>query len=153
MQPFLTQADTERLMHAFISSRLDYCDALLSGLPKKAINKLQIIQKAEARVLTKTRRRAHISPVLKPLHWLPVSSGIDYIILLLFLKTLNRLAPEYLSDMLMCAPSRSLGSSGSGLWVAPRGRTETYGGAAFSAHGPRLWNSLPEELGTFKTNL
>ena len=59
---FLSQADTERLTHAFITSRLDYCTALLSGLPKKAIGQLQNIQNAAARVLTKTRRRAHISP-------------------------------------------------------------------------------------------
>ena len=52
VKPFLSQADTERLMHAFITSRLDYCNALLSGLPKKVISKLQMIQNAAARVLT-----------------------------------------------------------------------------------------------------
>lgn len=100
VQPFLSQADTERLMHAFITSMLDYCNALFSGLPKKAINILQTIQNAAARVLTKTRRRAHISPVLKSLRWLPVSFRIDFEILLLVFKSLNGLAPEYLSDML-----------------------------------------------------
>src|SRR4029434_11236912 len=37
VQPFLAQADIERLMHAFITSRLDYCNSLLSGLPKKPL--------------------------------------------------------------------------------------------------------------------
>ena len=54
VQPFLSQADTERLMHAFITSRLDYCNSLLSGLPNKDISQLQMIQNAAARVLTKT---------------------------------------------------------------------------------------------------
>ena len=54
VQPFLSQADTERLMHAFITSRLDYCNSLLSGLPNKYISQLQMIQNAAARVLTKT---------------------------------------------------------------------------------------------------
>ena len=51
---FLSLADTEKLIHAFITSRLDYCNALLSGLPKKAISQLQNIQNAAAQVLTKT---------------------------------------------------------------------------------------------------
>ena len=33
VQPFLSQADAEKLVHAFISSRLDYCNALMAGLP------------------------------------------------------------------------------------------------------------------------
>ena len=43
VRKFLCQADTERLIHAFITSRLDYCNAILSGLPKKAIGQLQNI--------------------------------------------------------------------------------------------------------------
>ena len=42
VHPFLSQASTEVLMHAFISCHLDYCNALLSGLPKKSMHNLQL---------------------------------------------------------------------------------------------------------------
>ena len=90
--PLLTQADTEKLVHACITSRLDYCNALFTGLSKKNLNRLQIIQNSTARVLTKTKKRAHITPILKSLHWLPVSFRIDFKILLLVFKALNGLA-------------------------------------------------------------
>ena len=59
---FMSQTDQEKLIHAFISSRLEYCNGLLTGLPQKSIKQLQLIQNAAARVLTRTK---HITPVLK----------------------------------------------------------------------------------------
>ena len=61
---FLSQKDQEKLIHAFISSRLDYCNGLLTGLPKNSIKHLQLIQNTAARVLSRTKRSEHITPVL-----------------------------------------------------------------------------------------
>uniref|UniRef100_A0A3P9JXN4 Reverse transcriptase domain-containing protein n=1 Tax=Oryzias latipes TaxID=8090 RepID=A0A3P9JXN4_ORYLA len=147
VRPLLSLANIEMLMHAFIMSKIDYCNALLAGLPKTNIKNLQLLQNSAARVLTKTRRRAHITPILKSLHWLPICFRIDFKILLLVFKCLNGLAPSYLSDHLVrYEHSRTLRSSGTGLLTIPTVKTKTYGEAAFQYYGPRLWNSLPEDL-------
>ena len=88
-------------MHICITCRFDYCNAL-SGLPKKARNKLQIIafQNAAAHVLTETRWRAPISPVLESLIGYPsilvISSKVGR-----FLKTLNGLVAAW-GDGIQC---------------------------------------------------
>ena len=64
---------SKTLVHAFISSRLDYCNSLLYGIADGLLKKLQSIQNAAARLITGTRRRDHITPVLRQLHWLPVA--------------------------------------------------------------------------------
>ncbi len=64
-----------------------------------------------ARVLTRTRKYDHISPVLSTLHWLPTKHRIDFKILLITYKALNGLAPQYLSELLShYSPSRPLRS-------------------------------------------
>uniref|UniRef100_A0A3Q3LSB9 Reverse transcriptase domain-containing protein n=1 Tax=Mastacembelus armatus TaxID=205130 RepID=A0A3Q3LSB9_9TELE len=64
----MSKPDLERLIHAFISSRLDYCNGLFTGLSKRAVRQLQYIQNAAARVLTRNRKYNHITPVLRSLH-------------------------------------------------------------------------------------
>ena len=67
-------------------------------------------------------------------------------------KSLNGLGPNYLSDLLLTyVPSRTLRSSGSGLLITPKVLTKTYGEASFYHYGPRLWNSLPEDLRKIET--
>ncbi len=72
LRPMLSTSNVEMLIHAFMTSRLDYCNALLGGCSARLINKLQLVQNAAARVLTRTRKYDHISPVLSTLHWLPI---------------------------------------------------------------------------------
>ncbi len=65
-----------------MTSRLDYCNALLGGCSARLINKLQMIQNRAARVLSRTKKYDHISPVMSTLHWLPIKYRIDFKILL-----------------------------------------------------------------------
>ncbi len=60
------------MVRAFINTQLDYCNALLYGLPKKQIKKLQGVQNSAAQLVTDTRKYDHIAPVFIELHWLPV---------------------------------------------------------------------------------
>ena len=97
VRSFLSQSDSEKLVHAFISSRLDYCNGLFAGLAKQTLNKLQLIQNAAARVLTKTKRFEDITPILTSLHWLPVKQRFDFKIFIIVFKSMNGLAPMLLT--------------------------------------------------------
>ncbi len=142
----LPVSDAEKLVHAVMTSRLDYCNALLGGCPSSSINKLQIVNNA-ARVLTRSRKYYHITPILQSLHWLPIKFCISYKILLLAYKALNDLAHAYLTSLLSrYNPTRSLRSQNSGLLVVPIIATSTKGGRAFSYLAPKLWNSLPDNV-------
>ncbi|KAI5608234.1 hypothetical protein C0J50_6903, partial [Silurus asotus] len=144
LRNMMSLQDTEKLVHAFVTSRLDYYNPLLSGCANKCINKLQLVQNAAARVLTRSRKYDHITPVLISLHWLPNKSRIDYKILLLTYKALNGLAPQYLSELLyQYDPPRLLKSKGSGYLLVPQIMKTTAGGRSFSYKAPQLWNSLP----------
>ncbi len=122
----------KKLVYAFMTSRLDYCNALLGGFPASSINKLQIVQNAAARVLTRSRKYDHITPILQSVHWLPIMFCISYKILLLAYKALNDLAPAYLTSLLSRYPR-----------IAAK---FTKGGRTFSYLAPKLWNSLPDNV-------
>ena len=144
IKSILTTQDLEKIIHAFVSSRLDYCNGLYSTLSSSSIHRLQLIQNTAARILTNTTRRAHITPVLAALHWLPIKSRIDFKILLITYKALHDLAPSYISELLHDKPNvRPLRSSNKGLLVIPPSNLKTKGDRAFEVVAPTLWNALP----------
>jgi len=149
LRRLLDKAATEKLVHAFVSSHLDYCNSLLAGLLISYLSPLQRIQNTAARMITLTRKHDHISPILRSLHWLPVNSRIIFKILLLVYKTTHNLAPQYLQDLISLRSSsaaRPLRSSSSmQLTQGPRTKTR-YGDRAFACIAPTLWNKLPPHI-------
>ena len=111
IRSFFSDKAAVQLTHAFVSSRLDYCNSLLQGLPSCSIRRLQSIQNIAARILTRTRKYKHITPILKNLHWLPVASRIDYEILLLTYCAINNISPAYIQQLITpYLPARKLRS-------------------------------------------
>ena len=145
---YLTPEATQSLIHAYITSRVDYCNSLLYGVPKELLGKLQSVMNTAARLVTYTRKYDSISPVLKNLHWLPVHQRVKFKILLLVYKSLNDLAPLYLRDKLALKQNAGLRSDNTKLLIVPRSNLITYGDRCFSVAGPKLWNALPKDLRT-----
>ena len=100
IRKYVTPKASEKTVHAFVSSKLDYSNALLYGLLNCLINKLQCVQNSAARIVMLKRKRDHITPVLKELHWLPIKQRIKFKILLLMYKCLSGKGPEYLCELL-----------------------------------------------------
>ena len=145
IRQFLTQDAAEKLVHAFVSSKLDYLNSLLVGLPKHLICNLQKIQNNAARIVKRTSKYESITPVLKLLHWLPVEKRIIFKMLLLTFKAINGTGPLYLSELLS-KYRRCLRSSEGALLQEHTARSVRYGERAFYNCAPKLWNALPLQL-------
>lgn len=135
------------LVHAYITSKIDFMNGLLYGVPEKYLNSIRRVQHAAARMLTGAKRQDHITPILKQLHWLPLQYRIMYKILLYVYKALHGKAPKYLKDMIRpVVKSRTLRSSSKPLLIIPKTRTVRHGDRAFSHAAPLLWNQLPLDI-------
>ena len=96
---YLTDEAAHTVVHALVTSRLDYGNCMVFGITSHLLDKLQRAQNAAARMLTRTRN----------LHWLPIRQRIKYKLLLLTWKALHWMAPPYIQDLLKeCIPTRNL---------------------------------------------
>ena len=162
LRPHLNKKTANAVAVSLILSRLDYCNSCLWGIPKKQIERLQKVQNNAARIVSLVERSAHITPILRDLHWLPVQKRIEFKLLSLAFSCLDGTAPSYLQNILTTyVPARDLRSSEKSLLRTPSligHRKKTFGVRAFEAVAPVLWNNLPislrqTEAKSFKKNL
>ena len=139
--------DTAKILaSALINSRLDYCNSLFYNLPQYEISRLQRVQNALARTISKSSRLCPSLPLLKKLHWLPVIFRIKYKICSLVFKSHFLQSPPYLSELLQPFESHFNSRSSALLnFRIPRVKTQ-WGNRSFSVAGPVLWNPLPAAL-------
>ncbi len=160
IRPFLSEQAAQLLVQALVLSRLDYCNALLAGLPASTIKPLQLIQNAAARVVFNEPKKAHVTPLFIRLHWLPIAARIKFKVLMFAYKTTTGTAPIYLNLLVQTyAPSRSLRSASERRLVVPSQRGTKSLSRTFSWTVPSWWNDLPisirtaESLAIFKKHL
>ena len=152
IRKFLTEDATKSLIHSLVISRLDYGNVLLVGVSKEQIHRLQRIQNTACRIVTHTSQGDHITPALKHLHWLPVHRRVEYKLMLYVYKSINGLAPPYLSELVTLKQfGRSLRSQNQALLAVPKTRLVTFGDRSFRAAGAKIWNGAPMVLKCQKT--
>ncbi len=120
IRPFQTEHAAQLLVQALVISRLDYCNALLAGLPSNTIKPLKMIQNEWLRLVFNEPKRAHVTPLFISFHWLPVAARIKFKTLMLAYRTATGSAPAYFHSLLrIYIPSRSLRSASERRLVVP----------------------------------
>ena len=100
VRQYLTPEVAVLAANALVSSRLDYCNSLFMGLSCFNQHKLQSIQNTLTRIVTNHRKYAHVTPILKQLHWLPVKYGCMFKTATLVYKFLHSGSPSYFQPFL-----------------------------------------------------
>ena len=93
------------LTRGLVLVHLDYSNAILSGIPKTDIRRMQHVQNFADKVVLGKKKSDSSTECLYKLHWLPISARIEYKVLVPVYKCLNSMAPKYLSNLLTLLPN------------------------------------------------
>ncbi len=157
LKPILSFKDLETVIHAFITSRLDYCNSLYVGICQRHLSHLQTVQNAAARLLTGIKKGIILLQYYLLFTGYQFSTGS---ILLMVFKALHNMSPSYITNLLEYHTlARTLRSADKLLLAVPRSPKKSKGDTAFMVMAPKLWNSLPlhirqaPSLEVFKSHL
>ena len=146
----------QRLVSAFVLSRIDHCNYVLAGLPHTTLASLQRVLHAAVRLVAGLGPSDHVTDSMKALHWLPVPYRIKFKLCVLMHAVVIGTSLVYIKDLL--TPTKdivgrsNLRSAAAGDFSVPRFGLE-FGRRTFSVAGPMKWNALPAELRTIKNRL
>ena len=149
LHPSLTQEAAHVLVRGLVTSHLDYCNAILAGLPKLLLKILQKVQNIAAKLVLGYKKYNNSTVALKTLHWLAVKKRINFKILTLVHKCLSGQAPECLKNILFLQKGGRDGlhsAMDSRKLIIPRTYYKTFADRSFSVYGPQIWNALARPI-------
>ena len=143
----MTMDAAKTVVHAFITSRVDYCNSLFCSACTVHFNPLESVLHAAARVITRKRKYDRITATIRDqIHWLPVKQWIDRKLWTFIFKCLHNTVPMYLRYM--CIPVSSI-SGRSSIRSAAHGdlwhkhtRTKPFDPRAAAVPGPSICNKF-----------
>ena len=144
----VTDEACNHAVRSLVLSRLDYANSLLVNINVSDIERLQRIQNRAARIILKARKFDHATPLLRDLHWLPVSKRIMFKVALNVFKSIHNLAPQYISNMFspLTQSNYSLRSRTDPLLLKIPNIKSKKCEKNISFAGPKIWNDLPLEI-------
>jgi len=137
------------LVHAFVTTRLDYCNSVLARVPRSVTDKLQLVLNAAARLVSGTRKFDRgLSRLLHAS--LDVPECVQYKLGVTVRRCQQHKAPQYLTDCVMpaldIASRQRLCSASRHQLLVPRYQLSSLGHWSFPVTGPTTWNSLSADL-------
>ena len=133
---------------------LDYGNALLYGLAKKSIKRLQTAQNMCAKLVLQCSKYLRATQALMDLHWLPIEQQIQYNILTITYKGINNIAPRCIMDLIEISKPRrdNMWSNNAGIRLnVPPVRYKTFAARSFHYVAATLWNALSKNIRESKT--
>ena len=148
IKKFLPREAVVKLVTSTVLSRLDYCNSIYLCLTEEQFQRLQLIQNSAARMILGKRKRDHITPLLRELHWLPVRARCQYKVAVLAYQYFDgSLAPSLRACLTSYTPFKNLRSGGDEkTLVTPKHKLKSAGYRSFSVRAPIIWNALPPEI-------
>ena len=138
IQRYLSADELKKLVHAIISSKLDYCNSVIYGIKSSSLRKLQSVQNEAARIVSRSMVSGSVSDsVFHDLHWLKVKERIVFKLLLLVHKYFIGKSPMYFDEILIVKDSHK-------RLLYVNFKNTLPGRRAFTYAAPRFWNHLPE---------
>ena len=139
------------LVHAFVTSRVDSCNAILAAAPKTTDRPQRVLNAAVQIVSDTNKFDQGLSRLMhQELHWLDIPEPVNYKLGVLTHRCLLGKAPVYLSNCCIpvsqVASRRHLRSAARHQLTVSRHRLSTYGRRAFAVAGPTMFNTLPDNL-------
>ena len=154
IRSYLTPEVAVLAANALVNSRLDYCNSLFRGLSCFNLHKLQSIQNTLARIVTNHRKYAHVTPILKQLHWLPIKYRCMFKIATLVYKFLHSGSPFYFQPFLSlssCSYSTRRSHPDCQYRTVPPFCSSVFKSVkhfdhSFAFDAPKIWNELPHDV-------
>ena len=157
---FLPRVTLENLYTGIVEPHFRYCCSVWGCCGSREINQLQKLQNRAARIVTNSSFDTPSRPLIERLGWGTIQQLISNESKTMVFKSLNELAPQYLSSPFkrnsQCS-TRCLRNTETDLRVPKK--TTANGQKSFSFRGAKLWNSLSAEsklassLNSFKKSI